>query len=114
MFDNISILANLTTADNRIFIYTATVPSDATYNFSVAATDLYGNSNSGYMPFIITYTPPPPPPEDVPSGGGGIRDSYSGYEDELPPSYGDCGYTWICDEWSECIDGAQTRTCTNM
>jgi hypothetical protein len=27
---------------------------------------------------------------------------------------GVCTYNWSCTEWSECINGAQTRTCTNL
>jgi len=27
---------------------------------------------------------------------------------------GGCTYNWTCTEWSECIDGVQTRTCTNL
>lgn len=107
---------NLTTTDNLTFIYSATVPSDATYNFSVAATDLYGHSNSGQNTYTITYSPPPPQPASTPNTGPGGRDSYSGYEEADPLtilSYGDCAYTWTCGEWSECTDGTQTRTCTN-
>lgn len=27
---------------------------------------------------------------------------------------GGCTYNWSCTEWSECINGIQTRTCTNL
>jgi parallel beta-helix repeat protein len=27
---------------------------------------------------------------------------------------GGCAPFWVCDEWSECVDGSQTRTCTDI
>jgi hypothetical protein len=41
-------------------------------------------------------------PAATTGGGGGFINT------------GGCTYNWTCTEWSECIDGVQTRTCTNL
>ncbi len=43
--------------------------------------------------------------ECPPPSGGGPPGGYT------PPS---CTEEWICTEWSECVDGEQTRTCTDQ
>ncbi len=53
------------------------------------------------------------------NGGGGGSSSSSGNQDNIiaPLSNGgggSCVTEWVCDEWSACVDGKQTRTCSKQ
>ena len=67
--------------------------------FNVSITSLGGNNYSvELIPFATpesSSVEPAPAPSSTSSGGGG------GY----------CTTSWSCSEWSECVDGIQTRVC---
>jgi len=51
----------------------------------------------------LTYTPPSPPAGDGGGSGGGGGGGGSS-----------CTPSWSCGQWGNCVDGEQTRTCTDV
>src|SRR3989344_6124510 len=88
--------------------------------------DSSGNANSTSVTF--TFTPPSAPPPPSESGGGGgsgiivtaparsnasSRTNSTNLTTSAAPAVQLCLENWVCNEWSECVDGVQTRTCVD-
>jgi hypothetical protein len=68
--------------------------SSASYMVNLTATDSFGLSNTYSTTLTVTYAA---------SGSGGS--SGGG---------GSCTTSWTCSNWTSCINGSQTRTCTKI
>lgn len=69
--------------------------------------------------FTTSSPPAPAPPAPVSSGGGGGGSSRSTARivqtaPQPVPDVPGCTESWFCTEWSGCVDGVQTRTCTDL
>lgn len=63
------------------------------------------NMDSNYFEYVTTSF-----------SGFSIKDTYNytTKETSFYTKYEECVYKWNCTEWSECINGKQTRTCKNV
>jgi len=87
--------------NNDITTYSS--PSTAgTYTVIFYANSSVGSIASVVDSFVLTEQSVTPP-----SPGGGNGGSVSEEEEE-------CTYDWDCTDWSICINGTQTRECTNL
>ncbi|HLC67292.1 MAG TPA: hypothetical protein VJI12_00235, partial [archaeon] len=87
--------------------------------------DSSGNANN--VSVVFTFTPPSAPPPPPESGGGGSgtvvtaparsnassRTNSTNLTTSAAPAVQLCLENWVCNEWSECTDGVQTRTCVD-
>ncbi len=67
-------------------------------------TCIYDTSNCAYNPLS--------PSTGGTGGGGGGGTSHSATTGTAAPPV--CNENWICEPWTECINGQQTRTCTDL
>jgi hypothetical protein len=76
--------------------WTTPTLADGNYNYQVCANDSAGNQNCTEIRTIKIYTQ---------SGGGGGYSSLNYYL---------CIENWSCSDWSDCVNGIQTRNCTDQ
>ncbi|MEM0465456.1 MAG: fibronectin type III domain-containing protein [Candidatus Pacearchaeota archaeon] len=91
--------------DNNSYIFTGLNP-DTEYTFYVQAIDYLNDSSDIVNITVRTLSlPEPPPQQPLPSSGGG------GSSGPIQGQFSWCSNNWTCTQWSECINGFQTRSC---
>ena len=77
-------------------------------SINLEANYVEGNTNHLSLYAIAGSVPTPPSDGDTTGGGGG------GGGGGPPKVKETCVENWTCTNWSECINGVQTRTCTDL
>ncbi len=102
--------AGVTSPNNTATTTTASSLSVATHTWNVTCTDAAGNSNTS---FTRTFTITSPPSTTSSGGGGGSSSFYQqkSSADETAIEPYPCIKDWFCQQWSDCVNDKQTRTC---
>jgi len=89
---------------NSHMVRLSSLSSSTLYFYNVSSCDFIGNCNTSILYNFTTLV-------STSSGGGGGGSGGGG-------GGGSCtydeNYDWECDEWSECVNDAQTRTCKEV
>ena len=79
-------------------------------------TEIFVNAKITSLDLSATGGEPSPPPSGGGGGGGGFvpPEITEEEEEEEVTTEQPCQERWICEDWSECKDGEQTRTCEEV
>lgn len=85
------------------------------YVQNIKAADHVFSSLDGVVELDLSITMDVPPQNTGPGGGGGyVPSGDDDDEEEENPEEVTCTEDWICTDWTECVNGKQTRTCADV